>query len=482
MEMRLAIFKSWARMSVISLLLCAPFFALCGALSPCKAIAQSSQPNPIAQQGSLPDITPNIVPNGAKEKHTPVRVLGDRLPEMPTIAASVTIPVVPLGFTAPGSIYLGQRNSMASLDFLGDDHLLFTFRVPGLIRRENGHKPGEDERQIRAVVVEVNTGRIEAEALWTVHDRSRYLWMLNDGHFLLRDRDGLEQGDSSLVLKPSLQFPGPVEWLEMDPQQLYMVTNSNEPAKVEAKPGQVDSPPTAAVSMEVDQQKTSPAADPIASPPPDTVVRILERATGKVMLVSRTRSTVHLPVNATGYLERLRGNGQTWMINLNYFTGGSRILGHVESNCSPEFDFISQGEFLVSGCAAWGGTRLVAFTIDGRRLWEEDAANSETWPITVMSPDGSRLALETLVVSRPINAYNPIDSNDVKGQLVRIINAADGNIALEIAASPPLDMGGNVAISPTGRRVAVLSDRAIQIVDLPAAPALPASANTPAAR
>jgi hypothetical protein len=467
-------------MSIVIAILCAHYFAVYGVLPPGKVIAQSNQPNPTVQSGALPD----IAPNGAKEKHIPVRVLGDRLPEMPTVAASVTIPVAPMGFTAPGPIYLGQRHSMASLDFLNDDHLLFTFRVPGLIRRENGHKPGEDERQIRAVVVDVKTGRVEAEALWTVHDRTRYLWMLKDGHFLLRDRDGLEQGDSSLVLKPSLQFPGPVEWLEMDPQQLFMVTNSNEPAKVEAKPGQVDSPSTAAVSMEVDQQKTSPAADPNASaPPPDTVVRILERATGKVMLVSRVRSTVHLPINATGYLERLRGNGQTWMINLNYFTGGSRILGHVESNCSPEFDFISQGEFLVSGCTAGGGTRLVAFTTDGRRLWEEDVASSETWPISVMSPDGLRLALETLVVSRPINAYTPIDSNDVKGQLVRIINAADGNIALEVAASPPLDMGGNVAISPTGQRVAVLSDRAIQVIELPAAPVLPTSqAAAPAAR
>jgi len=151
-------------MGIVIVLLCAPFFALCGALSPGKAIAQSSQPNQIAQPGALPDIAPNITPNVAKEKHTPVRVLGDRLPEMPTVAASVAIPVAPLGFTAPGSIYLGQRYSMASLDFLGDDHILFTFRVPGLIRRENGYKPGEDERQIRAVVVEVKSGRVEAEA------------------------------------------------------------------------------------------------------------------------------------------------------------------------------------------------------------------------------------------------------------------------------------------------------------------------------
>jgi hypothetical protein len=98
-----------------------------------------------------------------------------------------------------------------------------------------------------------------------------------------------------------------------------------------------------------------------------------------------------------------------------------------------------------------------------------------------MGPDGTRLARETLQVSRPVNAYNPIDTDDIKGQMVRIINTADGSVALEAAANPPLDVGGNVAISPSGRRAAILTDGAIQVFDLPPAPPLPASAAAPAA-
>jgi len=76
----------------------------------------------------------------------------ERLPEKPTLPPVFTIPVDPLGFSAPGAIYLGQRNSLASLDFLDENRLLFTFRVPGLIRREAGDSAWGDERQIRAVV------------------------------------------------------------------------------------------------------------------------------------------------------------------------------------------------------------------------------------------------------------------------------------------------------------------------------------------
>jgi hypothetical protein len=461
---------------MVVVLACAHYLAPFGFVASCGLLAQSNQLNPAAQPDAIPGIVPNIVPNieasnALKDKHIPVRFLGDHLPERPTIAPAFTIPVAPLGFTVPAPFSFGLQSSLASLDFLSDDHLLFTFRVPGLIRRESGDIKRSDEREIQAVVVDVKTGRVEAEALWTVHDHARYLWMLKDGHFLLRDRDGLEQGDNSLVLKPILQFPGPVAWLEMDPQQLYMVTNSREPATVVAKPGQVDSPPTAAATIAVDGQS--------AAAPADTVVRILERSTGKVMLVSRVRFTVHLPINAEGYLEALRSNGPMWVLNLNYFTGGSRIVGRIDSICSPVFDFVSQSEFLVKACAS-GGNRLVAFTIDGRRLWEDDMASSEIWPITVTSPDGSRLARETLEVSHPVNPSSALDLEDVKGQWVRIINVADGNVALEATASPPLDAGGNVAISPNGRRVAILIGGAIQVFDLPPAPPVPAPPAAPA--
>ena len=391
--------------------------------------------------------------------------LPDRLPGKPSLPPEFSIPVGPLGFSAPGPLYLGMRNSLVSLDFLDEDRLLFTFRVPGLMRRDVAGSADGEERQIRAVVLALPAGTVESEALWTVHDRLRYLWMLKDGHFLLRDRNGLAQGDATLELKPLLQFPGPVLWLELDPTGQYLVTNSREPAAQPTKPGEVPSPDSAKASMVVDGQKTDGQSDPLQT---DLVVRILRRASGQVMLVSRTRSTVHLPINADGYLESMRGNGQQWLLNLNYFSGGSRIVGRVDSACSPAFDFVSEREVLVTACATGGGRKLAALDTAGRRLWEVSTSPMEVWPLIVKSPDGSRLAQETLVVTHAITASSPLDSEDVKGQLVRVFDAATGKVALEAPASPALDAGGNVAISPSGRRVAVLNAGAIQVFDLPA--------------
>ena len=57
-------------------------------------------------------------------------------------------------------------------------------------------------------------------------------------------------------------------------------------------------------------------------------------------------------------------------------------------------------------------------------------------------------------------------------------DAADGKVVLEAPLTPILDAGGNVAISPSGKRVAILNAGAIQIFQLPSPPALPVAAPT----
>jgi hypothetical protein len=430
--------------------------------------------------GSSPQPTPPV-----KE-----RFLVNHFPDKPSLPVAVSIPLDPLGFTAPGPIYLGSRNTLVSLDFLDENRLLFTFRVPGLIHRDPRSGAEIEERQIRAVVLTLPQGTVLADALWTVHDRVRYLWMLADGHFIVRDKNNLLEGDPSLVLKPLLDFPGDVLWLELDPAQQLLVTNSHEPVKdshqpdkdpdkdsvqqpfdpgAAAKPGEVGSPVTASATVTTDDDSDNGADRP------NLVVRIIRRDSGQVMLVSRVRTAVHLPINSVGYLENLRGRGMQWMLNLDFFSGGTRLLGNIDSNCEPDDNFVSEDEILAIGCGPQGETRLEAMTTTGRVLWLTQTPATEVWPQLTVAPNGSRLALGTLDVTRSVNSYTPLDSDQVKEQSVTVFDAASGDIALVSPLSPILDAGGNVAISPSGRRVALLNAGAIQVFDLPAPTPLPAA-------
>jgi hypothetical protein len=395
------------------------------------------------------------------------RLIPSHFPAESSIAPSFSIPIEPLGFSPPGPLYLGARNTMASLDFIGENKLLFTFRVPGLLHRDTSNSE-EDERQIRAIVLDLPQGTVEAEQVWTVHDRARYLWMLKDGHFLLRDRNELMAGDLSLNLKPFLTFPGSLEWIEVDPTQQYIVSNSHEPPPAKPQTGDPINAPNTAPSMDLEDRDSGRT--------PEVVVRILRRDTGKVILLSRVRRAVHLPINDAGYLDDLEGQRWQRILNLNYFDGGSRVLGSVESECEPRDDFVSAREILITGCATAGGDRLVAMNTDGKVLWIDGTPAVAVWPEVVMSENGRRIVRETLGVTHAITAYSSLSSDDIKGQWVTVYDAATGDMALETQASPVLDAGGNVAISASGRRVAVVNAGAIQVFDLPEPPPAPVTA------
>lgn len=403
------------------------------------------------------------------------RFLISRFPDKPSLPPAITIPIDPLGFTAPGAIYLGARNALVSLDFIDENRLLFTFRVPGLLHRETGDNADGDEREIRAVVLTLPKGAIETESSWTVHDRVRYLWMLADGHFLVRDRNSLSEGDATLALKPYLDFPGSLLWLELDPTEQFLVTNSHEPvpapqkSATAASTGQSGASPTPAAGSAPDQDSDAGGA------PPEYVLRILQRKSGQVSLVSRVRSAVHLPVNSLGYLENLRGKGTQWTLDMNYFAGGTRMLGSVDSVCEPDDNFVSEQEILVTGCGPQGETKLVAMTTGGRTLWVSGAPSTEIWPQLTIAANGSRLAWATLDATHAVNSYSPMDADDIKEQSVTVFNAANGDIALVSPLSPIFDAGGNIAISPSGRRVALINGSAIQVFDLPEPPSLPAA-------
>jgi hypothetical protein len=439
-----------------------------------------------AQRGSAPK-TPAAPP-------VKPRFLTSHFPEQPSLAPIASIPVVPLGFMAPSTNYLGTRNTFVSLDFLDEDRLLFTFRVPGLIHRDLRTGQESSERQIRAVVLKLPQGTVQAEGFWTVHDRLRYLWPLKDGQFLLRDRNSLLQGDATLALKPFLDFPGSLLWVELDPTQQFLVTNSREPLAAVAKPvvPAGESSSTGPISGQLSGPVTSPVSSPVSSPAtaqatvttdqddttaeegrPELVVRILRRESGEVMLVSRVRAAVHLPLNATGYLENLRSRSTEWVLNLSYFTGGARMLGSVETACDPDDEFLSQDEILITGCAPDGASKLVAMTTEGKTLWIAQAPPTQLWPRSTVAANGSRLAWTTLDASHPVSMFAPMGTEDVKEQSVTVFDAATGDVAFVSPLSPMLDAGGNVAVSPSGRRVALLNAGAIQVFDLPPPPALP---------
>ena len=286
--------------------------------------------------GAFPPIPP--LPSGKG----PLPKILDRYPEIPSVAPTFTIAAGPLGFSVPGENYLLRRESLVSLDFLDEDRILFTFRVPRLMQRDAGDNSDDKKQQIQALVLSLPSGKIESRATWTVPDRSRYLWMLNDGHFLLRMADGLDEGDAQLQMKPNLRVPGRLLWIEMDPRQQVMITNSLEPANAsqkatESKPGESNPGEQNRASRSLRSRSRPDATKDGQKPDGQSVLvaRTEKLGTGEVMHESRvpwTNQSSDWPMNSEGYLENSHDRADQWLLKLNSFSGGSRVLTYHRVN------------------------------------------------------------------------------------------------------------------------------------------------------
>jgi hypothetical protein len=424
------------------------------ALIVCSGLVSRAQ----NEQNQPPMLPGNFTPRVKKHK-TP-----DKLPPVPTFSPVFSIPAGPLGYGPPGPTYLGRNQSLVTLGFLDEDHLLFSFRAPGLLSREDEASNVSAERQMRAVVLALPDGKVESETVWTLPDHGSYLWLLRDGHFLLRDRAGLETGDATLRTKPLAPLPGQFLALRLDPAGKFLLARSVDPAAHFDGTNARGTRKVLPLGTQI-----GPTADPTY-----TAERLIQLESGQVLSTRHANSASPMSINDEGFLDTVHERLDQWSLTLNSFDGGSQVLGHVESTCLPTSFFASDREMLVAGCTEGHIPKLMGVSASGRLLWQIETPIAIVPPLFVVSQDGSRFARETVVFKHsPGPDTQTVWVKAVKGQVVRVFDAATGNVVMETPISPTFDAGGNVALSPSGKRLTVLNAGVIEIFDLPAPAPLP---------
>jgi hypothetical protein len=362
----------------------------------------------------------------------------------PDVKPAVSIDVAELGYKAPGAFYLTFKLSSAAVGFFDDDHLLFTFRKGGLLRRAPNDPADDDDQEIQALVLDLDTGKVAQKAEWRMHDRSEYLWPYKVGQFLVRVRDSLFLIDQTLRLEPFMTFDAGIRAIQISADRKLMVVETSEPEKLKT------------------EQRRLGMGEPVK-------VRILPVGEKTPLMEIDGQGASLLPLMGDGLLDLLEGKGQgSWVMRDVPFHGEPKIVAQVKSSCQPSARPLSASVALMVGCYSDGNDReVIAVSTDGAELWRDHWQNRFVWGWFDSAVNGSRFVYESVAVSRPISTFDALYPEDIQGQMAGVYDTESGKLVLVRNASPVLTAGQNVALSPDGKRFAILRNGAIEIYDLP---------------
>ena len=356
---------------------------------------------------------------------------------------------------------LSEGESSVSLDFVDSDHVLLTFNRRNLLHRLPGCPSSHQDRLMHAAILEVPSGKVVKEADWYLHDRRRYFWPLGSGKFLLRRLNDLYVVDSSLHEKLLMTSPKDLLWVAVTPDSSQIVVE------------------TAAATSSPKDPKPQSSAAPAE---PRFVAQFLDVNTLAPLRTLPLNEVVTLNATSTGYVDLVH-KGDIWLIRFGPTPKKRHNIARVRSHTVPNVFYSSNNSLIVGRCPSPDcDYSVTAFTVSGRRLWQQHWSRYRTFPEVARNEDNSRFGVSTLriaVAASPAtksdNAPNdpddpsqPDDSQrDVFQQDIQIFDTTSGNPVLSLGVSPGVLSGQNFSLSPDGRHLAVLQGTGLELFDLP---------------
>lgn len=362
------------------------------------------------------------------------------------IQPPVRIPVAPLGFLPPGELPQFSYYSLVNLRFIDANRLLFVFNTAGLLQRDDDCSKTDSERLVRAVVLEIPSGKVEKQVTWKLYDFADFLWPLRDGRFLLRRCSQLDQVDASLVPRPLIDLDGSLEEVIFSPDRSLML--------VEEKPEPPAHQPQTAPPVAADDAAQAINLDFIRVDPLGIVAR------------SRVQVPVDIPVLAQGFLEILTAPHDQWVIRLRSFQGSISQVAVIHSDCTPRLTVVSSNVFVANVCPNSRQMVYQGYDLQGRLLWQKALGLEQYFPRFILTQDGVHFAIESLHSTRPLTSSDSIDEQSIDAQMIDIYDTLTGGVIASLRASPIYTAGANVDFSPDGKRVAILQDGAIVVYTL----------------
>jgi hypothetical protein len=378
-------------------------------------------------------------------------------PSVRQAAGPVQIPLSSMGYQPPAQDFMLAGSSMLTVDFVDADHLLVTFGVRRLMKREPDDPVNDDDRTIGAFLVEVASGKVLARTEWRTHDRSRYLWSLGHGRFLLRVRDRLTMFAPMAAANAGDPF-----------RQTPIVENGRHVVAVLISPDDdLLTVETTGFAMGSGESSEGFSIDP--APVEIEFFRLSDEGSAEDGLrvtpagTIRTKTAVALPMTAAGRLETIEDGKNGWLFNFDEHAGKVDELAGFVTTCLPRPMLVGHGEFVAFGCHGLNNAAdLAGFNMKGEQMWQENFMDMQAAPTFAFAPDAGRFALGRILVNGDFDPDGSLPASVVTGQEVRVYQNYNGRLLLRIDCTPVERAGHNFALSADGMRLAVVREVAVR--------------------
>jgi len=356
----------------------------------------------------------------------------------------------PLGYEGLQAHQLVMGSPMLTVDFVDDQHVLVTFEVRRLMKREPDAVPGEQDRTVAACLVEIRTGHVLATTEWRLHDRSQYLWNMGNGRFLLRIRDELsvfapmQHGhEDAFRASPFLVTDRRLVAVMLSADRdLLTVESVKRPDTTTGEAGAKSVPESNSVQVNFYRVRLDDAA------------KLVAINAGAI----RSSTPVALPITTTGYLDILEGRKGTWYFNFDEHAGKVKELLAFDTKCFPKPVFVGHSDFVVFGCKSEDRRIFAGFDLQGEEMWQQGLYDPYIGPTFSFAPAAGRFALGRTLVAEPLAEDASPEASLVTGEDVRVFQVHSGRQIFRIDCSPVERAGGNYALAADGLELAVVRE------------------------
>ena len=366
-----------------------------------------------------------------------------------TNSAAATLSVKQFGFVAPLDREMYRFDHAAAIAYLGPKRLLFTFNPHVLVPRTTAEAAAPSLHVVRAVLIELETMKVEQTLDWRVHDAEQYLWPIGKDKVLVHVGRELRMYGPGLKLKQKLTLSGPLAFVRVSPSATYFVVGAIKERHSEFTHRQL---------AEAENRE----------PEEDVELKVLDADFHILATVMRSSREVPPVLSDEGEIRIPTVGKNRWRIVEVTWTGQRHVLAQVSSTCRPEATSLPPNLLFVVGCDRQSdGKWYRMLRPDGKPVLRGWSSSAELEQTASGSAASSVFALGIAESAKPMNAESSFRLSELKAQYVGVYRVQNGHKLIVFKMPSLLPTLQTFALSPDGLQLAVLQQDQIAFYALP---------------